>query len=63
MNTFNHLRSAHISTVILLAKKVGRKLDENHLEQCPIDEVEKLRDNLIEVYNLKTKKGKTQNEI
>tara|TARA_R110000765_G_scaffold108217_2_gene199220 strand:+ start:392 stop:577 length:186 start_codon:yes stop_codon:yes gene_type:complete len=61
MNTFNHLRSAHISTVILLAQKVGRKLDENYLEQCPIAEVEKLRDNLIETYNLKTKKE--QNEI
>ena len=57
-NTYNHLRSTHISTVILLAKKVGRKLDENYLEQCPIAEIEQLRDNLIETYNMKTKKGK-----
>ena len=51
MRTFNYLRSSHTSTVILLAKKVGRKLDENYLNECPIAEIEQLRDNLIETYN------------
>jgi len=49
--------SMYVSTVMLLAKKVGRKLDENYLNECPIAEIEQLRDNLIETYNMKIREG------
>lgn len=52
---FDYVRSTHISTVILLAKKVGRILDENYLNECPISEIEQLLSNLIETYNQRIK--------
>ena len=54
--TFDYMRSTHIATILLLAKKVGRILDENYLNQCLISEIEQLRDNLIETYNHKLNK-------
>jgi len=49
-------RSGPIANCQLLAEKVGRMLDEDYLNQCSMEEIGQLRDNLIEAYNRKLMK-------
>ena len=40
-----------MANLTMLAEKVGRTLDFDHLARCEEEELRKLQDNLIEEYN------------